>query len=110
MNKVHISDQGSGVFAVAGDLTFAGIDKATLKSFAFLKSASPVILDLSRVTSTDSAGLALIIEWLKDARKHQKELTFKNTPEQLLTLAKLSGLDQTVSLSSQDQQVKSDNP
>lgn len=94
MSKVDIISQDSGVFAVTGNLTFSGIDKQAIKSFAFLKSANPIILDLSQVTIADSAGLALIIEWIKYARNHQIELKFNNIPAQLITLAKLSGLDQ----------------
>ncbi|MGR9044762.1 MAG: STAS domain-containing protein [Gammaproteobacteria bacterium] len=93
MSKVEITDQGSGVFTVAGELTFSGIDKTTLKSIPILKSANPIILDLGQVSSTDSAGLALIIEWIKYARNHKIKLKFQNIPEQLMTLAKLSGLD-----------------
>ena len=95
MSKVEIIKQGAGLFAIVGDLTFSSIDKETLKSFAFLKSSNPITLDLSQVANTDSAGLALVIEWIKYASIHQIELKFKNIPEQLLTLAKLSGLEQT---------------
>ena len=102
MSKVEITNQGSGVFTVAGELTFAGIDKATLKSIAFLKSANPIVLDLGQVSSTDSAGLALIVEWIKYARNHQIALKFQNIPEQLMTLAKLSGLDQAGKFELQD--------
>lgn len=101
MSKVDIRNQGSGIIAVAGDLTFSGIAKDTIKSFAFLKSANPITLDMNGVANTDSAGLALIIEWIKYARHHQIELKFQNIPEQLLTLAKLSGLEQTEIFSTQ---------
>ncbi|MGR9114990.1 MAG: STAS domain-containing protein [Gammaproteobacteria bacterium] len=92
---MNIIRQDNDVFAVAGELTFSGIDKKTIKSFDFLESANPITLDLSEVANTDSAGLALVIEWLKYAGSHQIELKFQNIPEQLLKLAKLSGLDQS---------------
>jgi phospholipid transport system transporter-binding protein len=50
---------------------------------------------LSRVTNADSAGLALLIEWIKYTRSNRISLHFKNIPEQLLSLAKLSGFDQS---------------
>lgn len=90
-----IIDQGAGLFVVDGDLTFATIDKKTVKSFDFLKSTKQVTIDLSRVTCTDSAGLALMIEWIKYTRHHRIQLRFKNIPEQLRKLAKLSGFDQS---------------
>lgn len=95
MNKLAIIDQGSGLFVVDGDLTFATIDKKTVKSFDFLNASKLVTIDLSRVSCTDSAGLALMIEWIKYTRHHRIQLRFKNIPEQLRKLAKLSGFDQS---------------
>ena len=93
MSKLNIIDQGGGHFFIDGDLTFSTIDKQTVKSFSFLKSAKNITIDLSHVTSTDSAGLALMIEWIKYTHDNNTRLHFKNIPEQLLTLAKLSGFD-----------------
>jgi phospholipid transport system transporter-binding protein len=95
VTKLNIIDQGEGRFIVDGDLTFSTIDKQTVKSFAFLSSAKHITVDLCRVACTDSAGLALMIEWIKYTRHHRTQITFKNIPEQLLNLAKLSGFDKT---------------
>jgi phospholipid transport system transporter-binding protein len=95
VSKLNIIDQGTGHFVVDGDLTFSTIDKQSVKSFSFLKTAKEITIDLSRVSCTDSAGLALMIEWIKYTRHNKTQLNFKNIPEQLLTLAKLSGLDKT---------------
>jgi phospholipid transport system transporter-binding protein len=93
VRKLAIIDQGAGLFIVDGDLTFATIDKKTVKSFDFLNTTKLATIDLSRVTCTDSAGLALMIEWIKYTRHHRIQLHFKNIPEQLRKLAKLSGFD-----------------
>ncbi|CAA9891883.1 Anti-sigma-factor antagonist [Candidatus Methylobacter favarea] len=98
MSKLKIIEQGSGHFIVEGDLTFSTLGKDTLKSFDFLKAAKEIIIDLGRVTSTDSAGLALMMEWIKYSRRKRIRLSFKNIPEQLLNLAKLSGLDKALEL------------
>ncbi len=95
MSKLNIVKQDVGYFVIDGDLTFATIDKQTLKSFSFLKAAKEITIDLGRVSSTDSAGLALMIEWIKYSRHNRTQLNFKNIPEQLLNLAKLSGFDQS---------------
>ncbi|MCK4841690.1 MAG: STAS domain-containing protein, partial [Methylococcales bacterium] len=65
----------------------------TIKSFDFLNAAKEICIDLKKVNTSDSAGLALIIEWIKHSKNHNTSLTFKNIPQQLLTLAKLSGFD-----------------
>jgi phospholipid transport system transporter-binding protein len=95
VSKLNIIDKGGGLFAIDGDLTFATIDKKTLKSSSFLNSGKEITIDLAQVASTDSAGLALLIEWLKHARTKRTHLHFRNIPQQLLTLAKLSGFDKT---------------
>ena len=95
MTKLSIIDQGAGRFIVDGDLTFSTIDKQTVKSFAFLNTSKHITVDLGRVSTTDSAGLALMIEWIKYTRHHRAHIVFKNIPEQLLNLAKLSGFDKT---------------
>lgn len=95
MSQLNIIKENTGHFVIDGDLTFATIDKQTLKSFSFLKAAKEITIDLSRVSSTDSAGLALMIEWIKYSRQNRTQIAFKNIPEQLLNLAKLSGFDQS---------------
>ena len=95
MSRLNIIKQDLGYFVIDGDLTFATIDKQTLKSFSFLKAAKEITIDLGRVSCTDSAGLALMIEWIKYSRHNRTQLSFKNIPEQLLNLAKLSGFDQS---------------
>jgi phospholipid transport system transporter-binding protein len=95
MSKLSIIDQGSGRLVVNSDLTFKSIDGQSVKSLAFLKAGKEITIDLSRVANADSAGLALMIEWIKYTRSKRIPLRFKNVPEQLLTLAKLSGLDQS---------------
>ncbi len=93
MSKLNIIYKGGGLFLIEGSLTFATIDKQTLKSSAFLAPGKDVTIDLGNVANTDSAGLALMIEWLKIARNRRAHLHFQNIPKQLLTLAKLSGFD-----------------
>jgi len=93
VNKVQVIEQEPGQFIIAGDLTFSTIDKKTANAIAFLASAKEVTLDLSQVGQADSAGLALMIEWVKYARGKRCHAVFKNIPEQLRSLAKLGGLE-----------------
>ncbi len=93
MSRLSIKEQRPGVFLIEGPLTFASIDKKTVKSFNFLNSADHICIDLGDVETTDSAGLALMIEWIKQSRQYRTRLSFRNIPPQLLALAKLSGFD-----------------
>jgi phospholipid transport system transporter-binding protein len=51
-------------------------------------------VDLAGVTEMDSALLALLLAWLRDAKAHRRELAFLNLPESLQTIARLYGVDQ----------------
>jgi phospholipid transport system transporter-binding protein len=93
MNKLTLVNEGPGRFIVDGDLTFSAMDKKTVSAFAFLASNKQITLDLGKVSNADSAGLALMLEWIKHARSKRVQLRFINIPGQLLNLAKLSGLD-----------------
>jgi phospholipid transport system transporter-binding protein len=93
MSNINIVNDGSGHFVVAGDLTFSAIDKKTITSFAFWAAGKQITLDMGKVGNADSAGLALMLEWIKQARTKRVQLHFINIPGQILNLAKLSGLD-----------------
>lgn len=93
MSRPNIIDKGAGHYLVEGDLTFATIDKRTVKAMNFLATAKEITIDLSQVANTDSAGLALMIEWIRYCRAKRTQLRFSNVPKQLLSLARLSGFD-----------------
>jgi phospholipid transport system transporter-binding protein len=95
VSSLAIVNQGAGHFMVEGDLTFATISAHTQKLFAFLSLSKQITIDLAQVSSADSAGLALLIEWKKMTRVQKSQLVLKNIPEQLLMLAGLSGFDLT---------------
>lgn len=90
-----LTEQSPGYYTLEGRLTFASIDKETPRSFGYLKGIDSICIDLAQVEATDSAGLALMVEWIRISRMSRVQLRFKNIPEQILALAKLSGLDQT---------------
>lgn len=74
-------------------MTFYAIDKKVSGAFEFLTGPKVVTVDLAGVKNADSAGLALIFEWIKYARSKRVQLRIKNIPTQILNLATLSGLE-----------------
>ena len=96
MNRLlSVVTDSLGHAKVNGEMTFSAIDKKVLSTFGFLAGTKQVTVDLGGVTNSDSAGLALLIEWIKHARTKRLQIRFRNIPEQLINLAKLSGLDKT---------------
>ncbi|HEX5767418.1 MAG TPA: STAS domain-containing protein [Burkholderiales bacterium] len=49
-------------------------------------------VDLGEVTELDSALLALVLQWLREARAAKRELALANLPQSLDTLARLYGV------------------
>ena len=50
-------------------------------------------VDLGEVNQMDSALLAVLLAWLRDARARERPLAFVNLPESLRTIAQLYGVD-----------------
>lgn len=87
-----------GCIKVEGDLTFATVTALWKASQRLFTSApTEITIDLSGIRRADSAGLALLVEWFRLARKHQRRLIFTNLPGQLLTMAKTYNLQPLLS-------------
>lgn len=93
MSIFTLTKQGRGHYFIKGSLTFHTIKKQHPQSFEFLQSTDEICIDLLKVDSADSAGLALIIEWIKFSQQGNTKLTFKNIPQQLLILSQLGGFE-----------------
>ena len=69
-----------------------GFETATdaLKSGLRLIDGDACTIDLSKVTEGDSAGLAVLIEWLSAARARGAKLVYEKVPGQILAIARMS--------------------
>jgi phospholipid transport system transporter-binding protein len=85
---------GEGRFRVSGDLGFATVPALWKASRSPLESAVEPRVDLGAVTNVDSAGLALLIEWMRWARAAGTAIVFSNVPAKLAALATMSELDE----------------
>ena len=57
-------------------------------------------VDLGGVTELDSALLALLLAWLREARSHEASLAIERPPEALRTIARLYGVDALIRVGS----------
>ena len=80
-------------FALSGELSFATVTALLEQSRSMFAAANRIELDLSGVTHADSAGLSLLIEWLRYGKQHNKQVRFANLPAQLRSLADISEVD-----------------
>lgn len=89
----RIERSASGAFAVSGPMTFESVPELAREGAGVLVGGENVELDLGRVTRTDSAGLALLVEWIRLARSHGATVELRNVPEQMLAIAQTSNLE-----------------
>jgi len=87
---VEMREEGDRL-RVCGDLTFETVAAIARKERRW-KEQSPTV-DLGAVSACDSAGLALLIDWRRRARREGVELVYRNVPDRLLKLARISEVD-----------------
>lgn len=97
MNSAELYVVKKDTFVLIGELTFSSVPSLWHKSGSLLGNvASPageIVIDLDKVVRTDSAGLALMIEWRRQANDRNIILRFRNVRKQMLSLAKMAEVD-----------------
>jgi phospholipid transport system transporter-binding protein len=87
----------SGQYRLEAPLTFASVAGLREQGLRVLDSTpAGVTLDLQAVPSVDSAGLALLIDWLGEARARSRTLRYVQPPPTLLSLARLSEVEKLI--------------
>lgn len=84
---------GNGRFLLSGELGFATAGFAVDEGERLFEPFQELDLDFGHLEKTDSAGLAVLIEWISRARRDGKEIYFRNLPRQLHALAKISEVE-----------------
>jgi phospholipid transport system transporter-binding protein len=84
---------------VEGELDFTTVIGLLADTQPLLDAGADVRIDLQGITRSDSAGLALLIEWMRTAQRLGKAIQFLNIPSQMLDIARVSSLDQVLPLS-----------
>jgi phospholipid transport system transporter-binding protein len=93
MPPVHLESHQTGVFAVHGKLDFSGVEAFWREASERFREQPFLRIDLAGVSRADSAGVALLIEWLREARGRGQDLRFINAPPQMMAIIRVAGLD-----------------
>ena len=90
-SQARIASTGPNKYAVSGPLTFATARGALASGIAAFSSASgsPIEVDFAAVGAADSAGLAVLLEWLAWARRSGRELRYSHVPEAICAIARI---------------------
>ncbi len=90
---------GEGRWRLSGELGFGTVSRLLKDSRAGFSDGNDIEVDLSGVTRADSAGLALLVEWLREAERAGRAISFVNMPAQMQSIARICGLDDILTAS-----------
>ena len=79
--------------AIVGDLVFETAATAVTQLNARLPANASITADLGGLTRSDSAGLAVLVEWCAEARRRGIPLRMVNAGSDLRALARLADLE-----------------
>jgi phospholipid transport system transporter-binding protein len=93
--RVGVTELTSGRVVVTGELTFASARDARQLGVLVLESsrALSLVIDCGGVTRADSAGLAVLLDWMAWGRRKSRTVKLENLPASLVTIARISEVD-----------------
>lgn len=83
---------------MGGVLSFESVPALSEQAEALFDGQSRVEIDLNDVQRSDSAGVALLVEWMGEAQRRAVDIRYLNVPAQMLAIARVSSLDQILPL------------
>lgn len=83
--------EAPGRYSVSGEMTYTTAPQALQRTVKLFRQSASLAFDLHQVVRADSAGIALLIEWVRLARKIGVALSLENLPDQVENLVRVSG-------------------
>jgi phospholipid transport system transporter-binding protein len=96
VSRAKLESLGDGQFRVSGVLDASTAREVMEESESRFAQSKEIDIDLGGVGESDSAGLALLIEWLRAARHGGQVIRFANVPAQIEALARISEVEDLI--------------
>ena len=93
MAEFELQDLGQGKFSLSGAMNFDTAEEILVESEEPFEEHTQLEIDLSGVTDSDSAGLALLLEWVTWANHSVREISFTGIPERIEAIAKTTEVE-----------------
>lgn len=89
----NLSINAQDILCVSGRIGLANVINACNRGKELIKTLSAVRVDLAGMEQADSSTLAMLIEWVRNAKVQNKDIVFLNMPQSMLDLGRVCGLD-----------------
>jgi len=96
---IALKRREDGSFALKGTLSFKTVTALRNQGIDLFNASEALVIDLADIKRSDSAGVALLIEWMRFAQSQGKSISYLNTPSQMLAIVRASSLDSILPLS-----------
>ena len=97
MSNVNVTATKNGVFLLSGELNRDTVTyfwpNCSQELLAASHNSDALVLDLADVKDSDTAGLAWLLNLMRDSKKQNISFTVKNLPDTISKLAKISDVD-----------------
>ena len=92
-------DLGAGQFELSGELDLSNVGDALLTGQNQFVPYDSISIDLAGASCTNSAGMALLLEWSTWCSARGKQLYYVAVPGRLFDLARLNDVEQLLRMS-----------
>ena len=92
-----LRDVGEGRFEMHGPMGFENAARLLHESHVMFEDHTEIQVDLAGVGETDTAGLALLLEWINWANHSVREIRFLNIPDRIRCIARTSDVEDLLS-------------
>jgi phospholipid transport system transporter-binding protein len=93
MSDFQLTEHEGGKFSLSGSMTFGTAGAILRDSEEPFQKHTRIEVDLSGVSVTDSAGLALLLEWITWSNHTVREIRFTGVPEMIHAIAKVTEVE-----------------
>ncbi len=87
--RARLIPEGAGRFRLEGEVGFVTVMKLLEDSKEAFQREERIRLDMGGVDRINSAGLALVLEWVREARQEQRQLILSRPPPALMAIARI---------------------
>jgi phospholipid transport system transporter-binding protein len=96
VEPLRIELDGASTLRLTGAMTFATAARALPDGLRRLESSGSgdIAIDCSGVVAADSAGLAVLVEWLAWGRQRGRRIELRSVPRSLVDIARISELEE----------------